>query len=58
MSFLFNSFDSKCFFGALRAVGVLNDGTMIWFWVESHKAYALMLRTLEATIETCKVGGQ
>ena len=21
-----------------RAVGVLNDGTLIWFWVGSHKA--------------------
>jgi hypothetical protein len=29
-----------------RAVGVLNDGTLIWFWVGSHKAYELLLRSL------------
>jgi hypothetical protein len=29
-----------------RAVGVLKDGTLIWFWVGSHKAYETMLRSL------------
>jgi len=29
-----------------RAVGVLKDGTLIWFWVGSHKAYEALLRTL------------
>jgi len=29
-----------------RAVGVLNDGTLIWFWVGSHKAYEALLRSL------------
>ena len=28
-----------------RAVGVLKDGTLIWFWVGSHKAYETMLRS-------------
>ena len=28
------------------AVGVLNEGTMIWFWVGSHKSYEMMLRSL------------
>lgn len=29
-----------------RAVGVLKDGTLIWFWVGSHKAYESLLRSL------------
>ena len=29
-----------------RAVGVLKDGTLIWFWVGSHKAYEVLLRSL------------
>jgi len=29
-----------------RAVGVLKDGTLIWFWVGSHKAYEALLRSL------------
>jgi hypothetical protein len=29
-----------------RAVGVLRDGTLIWFWVGSHKAYDTLLRDL------------
>ena len=29
-----------------RAVGVLKDGTLIWFWVGSHKSYEALLRLL------------
>jgi len=29
-----------------RAVGVLKDGTLIWFWVGSHKVYESLLRSL------------
>ncbi len=29
-----------------RAVGVLKDGTLIWFWVGSHQAYEALLRSL------------
>ena len=29
-----------------RAVGLLKDGTLIWFWVGSHKAYESLLRSL------------
>ena len=29
-----------------RAVGVLKDGTLILFWVGSHKAYEALLRSL------------
>ncbi len=29
-----------------RAVGVLKDGTLIWFWVGPHQAYENLLRTL------------
>lgn len=29
-----------------RAVGVLKEGPLIWFWVGSHKAYEALLRSL------------
>jgi hypothetical protein len=29
-----------------RAVGVLQDGTLVWFWVGSHQAYEALLRSL------------
>ena len=29
-----------------RAVGLLKDGTLIWFWVGSHTAYESLLRSL------------
>ncbi len=29
-----------------RAIGVLKNGTMIWFWIGSHEAYSSMIRKL------------
>ena len=29
-----------------RAVGVMKDGTMVWFWIGSHSAYERMLAEL------------
>jgi len=29
-----------------RAVGVLKNGTLVWFWVGSHQAYEALLRSL------------
>jgi hypothetical protein len=31
---------------AYRAIGVLEDDTMIWFWIGSHEAYNSMLSKL------------
>lgn len=42
-----------------RAVGVLKDGTFIWFWVESHKPYvSLLLSPLRVHKPFFKVGLQ
>jgi hypothetical protein len=29
-----------------RAVGVMKDGTMVWFWIGSHSAYERLLAGL------------
>jgi hypothetical protein len=29
-----------------RAVGVMKDGTMVWFWIGSHSAYERLLAEL------------
>jgi hypothetical protein len=29
-----------------RAIGVLRNGTLIWFWVGSHKAHEALFRSL------------